>query len=128
MAIKKTYIINVPVEKVWEALTVPAVIESWGAGEDVVMDESVGTEFSLWDGDVTGTNVEVVPCEKLVQHWYGGDWKKPSILTIELLPVKEGTKVLLTHTDVPIEEENAFSEGWDEYYFGPMKRVLEGEL
>ena len=47
--IKQTYNIKTPVEKVWQALTDPKVIEKWGAGT-AVMDSKEGTEFSLWGG------------------------------------------------------------------------------
>ncbi len=49
--IKQTYIIKAPLEKVWNALTDPKIIEKWGAGP-AIMDSKEGTEFSLWGGDI----------------------------------------------------------------------------
>lgn len=51
--IKKSYEINVCVEKVWVALTDPAEIDNWGAGP-AKMDDKVGTRFELWGGDIHG--------------------------------------------------------------------------
>jgi len=41
----------------------PQAIEGWGAGP-AKMDEKVGTEFSLWDGEVWGKNIKVIPTSK----------------------------------------------------------------
>ena len=52
--ITQEYVINAPIEKVWLALIDPLVIEQWGGGP-AVMNDRVGTEFKLWDGDIWGT-------------------------------------------------------------------------
>ena len=72
--IEKRYSIRAPAEKVWSALVDTALIERWGAGPGVVMDEKPGTAFKLWGGDIHGRNLEVDRWKKLVQEWYGGDW------------------------------------------------------
>ncbi len=52
MAIEKSYLINAPVSKVWQALVDPNLIEKWGGGP-VEMRAEVGAEFTLW-GDYHG--------------------------------------------------------------------------
>lgn len=123
--IRKTYLIAAPQDNVWQALVDPKIISRWGAGP-AIMDDRVGTKFSLWGGDIHGTNKKVIKSERLVQDWYGGDWKQPSRLTITLKKTKEGTKVDLLHRDLPDDEAASFSDGWDTYYFGPIKKLLEG--
>jgi len=122
--IRKSYLIAATLEKVWQALVNPKQIVQWGAGP-VKMDDRVGSKFSLWGGDIYGTNKKVIKGKQLVQDWYGGDWKQPSKLTITLKRKKEGTKVDLLHKDLPDDEAAGFSDGWDAYYFGPIKELLE---
>ena len=57
MAIEKSYLINAPVSKVWQALVDPDLIEKWGGGP-VEMRADVGAEFALWCGSIHGTVTE----------------------------------------------------------------------
>jgi activator of HSP90 ATPase len=122
--IKKVYKIAAPAKKVWDALVSQKIIEVWGGGP-AKMDDKVGTEFSLWGGDIHGKNIEVVRERKLVQEWFGGDWPKPSIVTFTIKPEKDKTVLELEHTGVPDGEVDDIDAGWDDYYVGPMKDLLE---
>ena len=122
--IRKTYKISSTIDRVWQALVDPTVINEWGGGPSK-MDSEIGTEFELWNGDIYGKNIEVESKSKLVQEWFGGDWAKPSILTFTLKKDKEGVILELEQTDVPDEEFEDIDAGWDEYYLGPMKQMLE---
>jgi len=123
--IEKTYRIAAPRALVWAALTDPVHIETW-SGAPAIMVDQAGTEFVLWDGDVHGRNLEVEPGRRLVQEWYGGNWDEPSIATFTLWDVDGGGTFLeLSHSNVPDDEAQDFDTGWDDYYLGPMKRLLE---
>ena len=89
------------------------------------MDEKVGTEFQLWDGDIHGKNIEVVKEKKLVQEWFEGDWPNPSIVKFTLHTENNITILELEHTSVPDEDFDDIEKGWDEYYLGPIKKLLE---
>lgn len=122
--IKQIYKIKAPVELVWAVLTKPKEIAGWGGGP-AKMSAKEGAAFSLWGGDIWGKNIEVVPEKKLVQEWYGGEWVKPSLLTILLSEKKGVTEIKITQTAVPAEEFDDISDGWRDYYFGPMREYLE---
>ena len=122
--IKQTYVINASSQDVWRALTDPAIISKWGGGP-VRMDDKVGTKFSLWGGDIHGTNIEVNKTKKLVQEWIGGDWEKPSLVTFTLTKKGNATEISLLHKNVPDGEVKDISEGWKTYYLGPLKELLE---
>lgn len=122
--IKQKYIIKVPVKKVWKAFISPSEIEKWGGGPARMSDKE-GSEFSLWDGDIHGTNTKVVENKILDQDWYGGNWDKPSKVKFEFSSDDKKTTVILTHTDLPEGEEDNFADGWKDYYMGPMKEYLE---
>ncbi len=128
--IKQSYLINAPMEKVWQALVDPKEIEKWGAGP-AKMDSKVGTKFSLWDGDIHGKNIEVIHSPagryKLVQDWYGGDWPQPSKVTFTLSQKNNQTQVELLHENVPDKEESGIADGWNSYYLREIKKYLENQ-
>ena len=122
--IKKKYLIKASIEKVWESLVSPKIIERWGAGPAEMSDKE-NAEFKLWGGDIHGKNTKVIVNRMLVQDWYGGNWEKPSqaIFTLESLGVN--TQLSLLHENVPDKEAKDIDKGWDDYYLGPIKEYLE---
>ena len=123
-SIHQIYSFKASIADVWRALTDPKWIDEWGGGP-AKMDGSVGTKFTLWGGDIHGTNIEVLPKRKLVQEWYGGKWPAPSIVTFELSSHGETTTITLTHLDLPEKAFKEIEEGWREYYLGPLQGFLE---
>lgn len=122
--INQTYLIKAPVEKVWQALTESSIIAKWGGGP-ARMNDKVGTKFSLWGGDIHGKNIEVVKNKQLVQEWFGGEWRNASKVTFTLTEKDGNTEVNLLHEDIPDGEVKDIAEGWNIYYLGPMKELLE---
>lgn len=123
---KKYYIIPAEPEEVFIALTNAFTIELW-SGYPAIMDANVGTEFSLWEGDITGENLEIIENKKVVQEWYFGDQPEKSIVTILLFENKKGTQVELIHKNIPEEDYENIIEGWNEYYFGAIITFFEVE-
>jgi activator of HSP90 ATPase len=120
----KTYIIHAKAADVWNALTDPNVIAKWGGGP-ANMEAKDGTKFSLWGGDIHGTNTKVVTQKLLVQDWYSGNWKEPSVVTFELTNKDMFTEVKLTHKNIPDSEFSDIKSGWDDYYMVPLKNLVE---
>lgn len=122
--IKQTYEVDLSLSQTWAALTDQEMISQW-SGAPATMEAKEGAEFSLWGGDIHGTNTKVVPNERLEQDWYGGEWDKPSKVVFRLEAVgKELTNIHLTHTDLPKGEEEEFAEGWEDYYLGVIGKLV----
>ena len=85
-----------------------------------------GTEFSLWDGAISGKNLEFEENKKIVQQWYFGENEEPSIVTIKLHPHKQGTSAELRHTNIPDGDFEDIVDRWDQYYFGSLMEFYEG--
>lgn len=86
----------------------------------------VGAKFSAWDGYIEGTNLELVPGERIVQSWRASEFSPSdadSRIAISLNAVAGGTRLTLLHTRVP-EGLNDYPKGWREFYFEPMKRYF----
>jgi uncharacterized protein YndB with AHSA1/START domain len=126
MDIRKSYVIDAPPYAVWSALTDAQTIERWGGGP-AVMAAVPGFEFGLWDGSIHGMVLEVDPPNSIVQEWYGGEWDAPSIARFTLTAMPDGrTRLDMENTGVPDDEGAEIDAGWDEYYLGPLKALLEG--
>lgn len=122
--IKQLYRVKAPVEDVWQALVEPKIINKWGGGP-AEMGDKKGTEFSLWGGDVHGTNTNVKPPKLLDQDWYSGKWDKPSKVTFRLKAAGDYTEIELTQTDVPEADFKDIDQGWKDYYLGPLSELFE---
>lgn len=119
---KKRYVLNAKPQDVYNAMTNPMMIEIW-TGEPVVMSTVPGSEFELWDGAITGVNVEFIEEKLIVQRWFFGE-EEDSVVTIKLHPDRKGTLVELHQTNIP---DNAFAnmvEGWDQDYFGNLSQLF----
>ncbi|MBX2911571.1 MAG: SRPBCC domain-containing protein [Cyclobacteriaceae bacterium] len=124
---KKYFILSAPPEDVFLALTNPATIQLW-SGERAEMSTEAGSEFSLWEGSITGRNLEFIEGKKIVQQWYFGDQQEDSIVTILLHQHQKGTSVELRHTNIPDEAFEDIVEGWNEEYFGALADFYEGDV
>ncbi|OWM82642.1 activator of 90 kDa heat shock protein ATPase homolog 1 [Punica granatum] len=96
--------------------------------------KDVGGEFSIFDGSVTGTNVELQEGKLIVQRWRFGSWPDGIQSTVMLVleePEPGVTIVKLTHTDVPEEDrygnatvvENT-ERGWRDLIFNKIRAVF----
>jgi activator of HSP90 ATPase len=113
---KKTFKIKAEPSDVYSAITNPYTIALW-TGHPAVMSEIPGSEFSLWDGDITGTNIEFIKDKKIVQEWYFGDQSEKSTVSITILSDKGDSAVTVEHINIPDEDFSDIAEGWKEYYF-----------
>ncbi|TKY62523.1 Activator of 90 kDa heat shock protein ATPase-like 1 [Spatholobus suberectus] len=96
--------------------------------------KEVGGEFSIFDGSVTGTNLELQEAKLIVQRWRFGSWNDGVQSTVRLVfeePDAGVTVVKLTHTDVPEEDrygnatvvENT-ERGWRDLIFQRIRAVF----
>jgi uncharacterized protein YndB with AHSA1/START domain len=123
--IDETYQVKAPIDKVWHALTDAALIDKWNAGP-AKFDAKEGGKFSLWGGDIHGTNTKLVPNELLEQDWYGHDSPDQCYKVSFALSSNDGiTTIHLVHSDVSDNEAEDFRNGWKDYYFDPIKQLLE---
>ncbi len=118
--IKKYFVLPAPPEDVYLALTNPATIQLW-TGEKAEMSTEPGSEFCLWDGDISGKNLEFIANHKIVQQWHFDGQEEASIVTIKLHPHKAGTSAELIHTNIPDESYDEMLQGWAEMYFGALE-------
>ena len=96
-------------------------------GGKAVVSREIGGKFSTFDGYAEGVNLELVPDKKIVQTWRAEDWPEAhySRVTFSLNKLKEGTRLTFTQSGVPEEQYEDVAQGWQDYYWAPMKEMLE---
>jgi activator of HSP90 ATPase len=124
---KKYFIVPAAPEEVYVALTNPSTIQLW-SGDPAEMSTEPGSEFSLFEGNIVGKNLEFEEGKLLVQEWYFGEQEAKSIVTIKLHPHKHGTSAELRHLNIPDEDFDDIVEGWNEAYFGALIEFYEDEF
>ena len=122
--LRKYFRIKGTAEEVYAALVNPFSIALW-TGAEASMKEEAGSEFSLFDGDISGKNLEFIQNQKIIQEWYFGEQEEKSIVTITLRPDRLYTKIELHHTNIPDEAYEDMEHGWNTFYFGILKEFFE---
>ena len=93
-------------------------------GSKARVEPRVGGAFTAWDGYITGTTSALKPYTRIVQQWRTSEFPADcadSQIEIVLEAVEGGTKLTLTHTNIPEGQADSYESGWDESYFQPMK-------
>lgn len=124
--IKDEVIIKATPHDVYEAF-MDSKKHSEFTGDDANISREIGGEFSAFGDYATGKNIELVPDKKIVQTWHASDWPEGhfSKISLELDKVKDGTKITFAQIDIPDEFAADVKQGWEDYYWGPMKEMLE---
>jgi uncharacterized protein YndB with AHSA1/START domain len=67
-------------------------------GDKASISRKIGGKFSIFDGYSEGTNLELIPGNKIVQTWRASDWAKGhySRVTFSLKEVEGGTRLSFT--------------------------------
>ncbi len=93
-------------------------------GSAAKVEPRVGGAFRAWDGYITGRTTALKPYTRIVQSWRTTEFPEDSgdsQIEIVLEAAKGGTKLTLTHTNIPEGQAESYESGWDESYFQPMK-------
>ena len=96
-------------------------------GGEADCSKELGKPFSAWDGYISGTNIELIENEKIVQNWRTSEFAEndeDSLLQITLAKVSEGSELTLKHTNIP-EGQIQYLQGWHDHYLTPMKTFFQ---
>lgn len=127
MRIKQSYTIKASPERVWAALTDAKQIKKW-SGQPAKFQTSAGGKYQMFGDYVSGKIVTFEPPTRLAQTWKPVDWTiTDSVVTFTLKPSRGGTRIDLLHENVEPADYDGTSRGWDEFYLGPIRAMLEAE-
>lgn len=124
--IRQSVTINASPRAVYDAL-MDSKKHSLFTGSRAHITRRVGGRFTTYDGYAEGVNVELVSGKKIVQTWRANDWPRglQSKVTFALRKVKGGTKLTFTQTGVPDRHLASIKQGWIDFYWHPLKEMLE---
>lgn len=112
---------------VFDALTNAKALAEW-SGEGNVS-KKVGGAFNMFDGWVEGKVLAYKPGKELAYTWKTTEWPKewnPSEVRYIFSSTKTGTKVTLTHSNLPnAKEAKDHKTGWMEHVFVPLETFLD---
>jgi uncharacterized protein YndB with AHSA1/START domain len=96
-------------------------------GSAAEVDARVGGRFTAWDGYIEGSNLELEPGRRIVQSWRTTEFPEASPdsrLEVLLEEVPEGTRLTLSHGEIPDGQAEGYRQGWEDYYFSPMREYF----
>ena len=97
-------------------------------GSPAKVDGKAAGQFSAWDGYIFGKTLELTPTRRIVQAWRTTEFPEDaadSRLEVLLKEVSDGTKVTLIHSDMPEDQVDSYRQGWEDFYFKPMKAYFK---
>ena len=121
----KNYEIKASIEDVWECLTSDKLMKKWGAGP-AKFDAKPDGEFNMWGDYLHGKVTNLEKPNLLEEDWVVDGMDEPSKVSFKLSESVGTTKVILEHSNIPDQLADELDEGWDDYYLGEIKNLLEG--
>jgi activator of HSP90 ATPase len=109
----KSFRFNATAEDVYACFTNTYTVELW-SGNPAIMPTEPGHDFSMFDGDITGTIIKLIPYSLVEQEWYFGKQNPPSLVKISLKEKGGVTEVSIEQTGIPDEDYENIVEGWQE--------------
>ncbi len=110
-----------PPEKVWRALSDPALLAEWLLPVvDLRLEPGAAFTFKAqpqpgWDGIVSCRILEIEPQKKLSYTWVVGDMHLDTVVTFTLTPTASGTRLSLVQTGFRPDQKREFGGaryGW----------------
>lgn len=98
-------------------------------GSSASVEGRVGGAMTAWDDYISGVILELEPYGRIEQSWRTTEFpegSEDSRLEILLEAVEGGTRITLVHSDIPDGQAELYAEGWEVYYFRPMRAYFEG--
>ncbi|MDP2305465.1 MAG: SRPBCC domain-containing protein [Pseudomonadota bacterium] len=87
-----------------------------------------GQPFTAWDGYITGKTLSVEPGRRIVQAWRTSEFPEDapdSALEVLFEDVAGAARVTIRHTDLPPGGAAKYTEGWEQFYFAPMRACFQ---
>lgn len=96
-------------------------------GSPAEVQAEVGGAFKAWEGYIWGKTLEMEPHRRIVQAWRTSEFPEDSPDSRVKILLEEddtGTKITLKHTHIPDAQGERYKQGWDDFYFTPMRKYF----
>lgn len=99
------------------------------SGKNVQIEKKVGSKFFAQGGEVEGKIIKMIRNREIIQSWNWNDEiidAEDTQVEISLEPVKDSTKMIVVHKNLPDGEGKKLRKEWRDKYFNPMKKYFAG--
>ena len=125
--IRQTITLPAKPAHVYELLTDEILHEAF-TGSPASIEISAGAAFSTYDGYINGQILELIPGRLIRQSWVAeeADWPDGHISEVLFQLSSAGGQTVLefTHSNIPDGMTDRFKEGWEKFYWEPMRVFL----
>ncbi len=125
--IKQKVMIPASPEEVYEAFVDPKKHSEFTGSKATGKTKADG-KFTAWDGYIFGKFIEFEPAKRLIQEWQTTDWPEgypPSKFELTFKKIPQGTEITMIHSNIPVVQKEELAEGWEEFYWQPLKKYFQ---
>ncbi len=126
----KTVVLPAPAETLYDMYMDPEIHGAF-TGASAKISEVAGSPFEAFGGLLLGTMLQVVKPRLIVQSWRSVNFSEDdpdSTLIISFTPEVDGEgRIDLVHLDVPEDDYQGVSGGWESRYFTPWLSYLQDQ-
>lgn len=93
-------------------------------GQKADISKNEGGNFSVWNGYITGKNIELFPHKRIVQSWRTSDFSSEdpdSQIEISFQQKEDHVLMSISHSKLPAGSAETYKKGWKSFYFKHMK-------
>ena len=127
-AIYKTVVLPAPAAELYD-MYMDAEVHSAFTGAPAKISDDAGSPFEVFGGLLLGTTLQVVQPRLIVQSWRSVNFAEAdpdSTLIISFTEEEDDEgRIDLIHLDVPEEDFQGVSGGWESRYFAPWLTYLQ---
>ncbi len=94
-------------------------------GAPATVERRAGTRHTAWDGYIHGWVLAVGAGRNATFAWRTTDFAPTdidSVVDLSMARTKGGTRVKITHTEIPEGQGARYAKGWEEFYFTPLTK------
>lgn len=138
LILERTY--NAPVEKIWKAITDTEQMKQWYFPQLESFKPEAGfqTQFNVHNEGRDYLHIwkirEAIPLKKISVEWKYGGYPGNSLVTFELFPEGDKTRLVLTHEHIdsflpgehPELSQQNFVQGWTHFMEKGLREFVEG--
>jgi len=99
-------------------------------GAPVKISSKPRSKFAAFNGMIWGSTVTAIPGKMIVQRWRSEKFKEENLDSILILTfVQDGKRgrIDLVHVNVPEHDHEGVTEGWEEFYWKPLRGYLSAK-
>jgi Activator of Hsp90 ATPase homolog 1-like protein len=109
------------------AMYLDPAIHAQITGAPVTIAATSGAPFRAFEGQLSGTILVTVAPTLIVQSWrsvHFNDDDPDSTLILSFAPAEGAARIDLVHLDVPEQDYQGVTEGWEKFYWSPWREYL----